>query len=273
MKNRTIPYGYAFESGKTVIRAEESGIVNEIFRSYLAGQPLSAIASGLNSRRIEYMPGTVRWDKARLKRILDDRRYIGEKGFPQIIGSDDFEKAQRVKSERARSVNTREEDAGYQIKLPVLCPHCHEKMQRKCNNRLRKKVKWKCGNGHTVYLDDESLLTKITDDLRKVADDVDILKGAERNETQGKILRGQENTCPAEDKKDSAKEYLLAAAARKYGLIDDEDCKTQRLKDIFADTEISESFPEELFEKAADAVVLEEDGSVGIVLMNGQVIR
>ena len=45
MKNRTIPYGYAFESGKTVIRAEESGIVNEIFRSYLAGQPLSAIAS------------------------------------------------------------------------------------------------------------------------------------------------------------------------------------------------------------------------------------
>ena len=107
MKNRTIPYGYAFESGKTVIRAEESGIVNEIFRSYLAGQPLSAIASGLNSRRIEYMPGTVGWDKARLKRILDDRRYIGEKGFPQIIGSNDFEKAQRVKSERARSVNTR----------------------------------------------------------------------------------------------------------------------------------------------------------------------
>lgn len=85
--------------------------------------------------------------------------------------------------------------------LPVLCPHCYEKMQRKCNNRLRKKIKWKCGNGHTVYLDDESMLTKITDDLRKVADDVDILKGAERNETQGKILREQENSCPAEDKK------------------------------------------------------------------------
>ena len=272
MKNRTIPYGYAFESGKPVIRAEESGIVNEIFRSYLAGQPLSAIASGLNSRRVEYRPGTVGGDKARLKRSLDDRRYIGEKGFPQIIGSDDFEKAQSVKSERARSVNTRKEGAEYQIKLPVLCPHCHEKMQRKCNNRLRKKVKWKCGNGHTIYLDDESLLTKITDDLRKVADDVDILKGAERNETQG-ILREQEYSCPADDKKDSAKEHLLAAAARKYGLIDDEDCKTQRLKDIFADTEISESFPEELFEKAADAVVLEEDGTVGIVLMNGQVIR
>ena len=272
MKNRTIPYGYAFENGKTIIHEGESGIVSEIFRNYVAGKPLSGIASELNARRVEYIPGVIGSDKARLKRILDDRRYIGEKGFPQIIGSDDFEKAQSVKSERARSVNTRKEDAGYQIKLPVLCPHCHEKMQRKCNNRLRKKIKWKCGNGHTVYLDDESMLTKITDDLRKVADDDDILKGAERNETQG-ILREQEYSCPADDKKDSAKEYLLAAAARKYGLIDDEDCKTQRLKDMFADADISESFPEELFEKSTDAIVLEEDGSVGIVLMNGQVIR
>ena len=180
MKNRTIPYGYAFENGKTVIHADESGIVSEIFRSYLAGQPLSAIASGLNSRRIEYMPGTVGWDKARLKRILDDRRYIGEKGFPQIIGSDDFEKAQRVKSEKARSVNTRKEDAGYQIKLPVLCPHCHEKMQRKCNNRLRKKVKWKCGNGHTVYLDDESLLDGL--DESRIQQLI-----AEKNELQAKL--------------------------------------------------------------------------------------
>ncbi len=69
------------------------------------------------------------------------------------------------------------------------------------------------------------------------------------------------------------KESLLAAAARKYGLIDDEDCKTQRLKDMFLDADISGEFPEDLFEKSTDAVVLDEDGSVGIVLMNGQEIR
>lgn len=138
LKNRTIPYGYAFENGKTVIHEGESGIVSEIFRNYVAGKPLSGIASDLNARLVEYMPGVVGWDKARLKRILEDRRYIGEKGFPQIVGSDDFEKVQRLKTEKARSVNTGKEGAEYQIKLPVLCPHCHEKMQRKCNNRLRK---------------------------------------------------------------------------------------------------------------------------------------
>lgn len=272
MKNRTIPYGYAFENGKTVIHEGESGIVSEIFRNYVAGKPLSGIASDLNARLVEYMPGVIGWDKARLKRVLEDKRYIGEKGFPPIIGSDDFEKVQRLKTEKARSVKTRKEGAEYQIKLPILCPHCHEKMQRKCNNRLRKKVKWKCGNGHTVYLDDESLLTKITDDLRKVADDVDILKSTEKN--GGQVNAEPERNCDATvENIDDVKENLLAAAARKYGLIDDENCKTQRLKDMFADADISGEFPEELFEKATDAVVLDEDGAVGIVLMNGQVIR
>lgn len=273
MKNRKIPYGFVFENGKIEICAKESNIVTEIFRSYLAGQPLSAIAAELNSRRIEYMDGVVGWDKARLKRILDDRRYIGEKSFPKIIGNDDFEKTQKIKSERARSVAGREENADYQIKLPVICPHCYGKMQRKRNNRLRKKVKWKCENGHTVYLDDESLLTKITDDLRKVADDVDILKGTGVNKPQEKKLQEQAGLCSDEKNMGETKEDLLVAAAHRYGLIDDEICKTQRLKDIFADTEIDEVFPNELFEKAADAVILDEDGSVSLVLMNGQIIR
>lgn len=59
MKNRKIPYGFVYENGKIEICARESGVVTEIFCSYLAGQPLSAIASGLNSRRIEYMDGVV----------------------------------------------------------------------------------------------------------------------------------------------------------------------------------------------------------------------
>ena len=42
---------------------------------------------------------------------------------------------------------------------------------------------------------------------------------------------------------------------------------------MFTDVGISDSFPEELFERAVDAVLLEEDGTVGIILINGQEIR
>ena len=42
---------------------------------------------------------------------------------------------------------------------------------------------------------------------------------------------------------------------------------------MFTDVGISDSFPEELFERAADAVFLAEDGTVGLVLINGQEIR
>ena len=272
MKNRTIPYGYAFENGKIVVSAKESGVVSEIFQSYLAGQPLSAIAEELNVRSIEYMPGIISWGKARLKRILDDRRYIGEKGFTQIIGNDEFESVQRLKSGKAHSVSQRTGGTGYRINLPVLCPHCHERMRRKCNNRLRNKVKWRCGNGHSVSLDDESLLMKITEDLRKVVSDVEIIQGQEKNEMHAVKMSDTMVQSAGEDFA-SAKEQLFASAARKYGLLDDEACKTQRLKDIFADIEQPEVFPAELFEKTTDAVILEEDGSVGIMLINGQVIR
>ena len=69
LKNRTIPYGYVFENGKTVIHADESGIVSEIFRNYVAGKPLSGIANELNARRVEYRPGVIGWD-TRVKELL-----------------------------------------------------------------------------------------------------------------------------------------------------------------------------------------------------------
>ena len=115
-------------------------------------------------------------------------------------------------------------------------------------------------------------MTKITDDLRKVAEDVDILKSAEKNGNQGNDE--PERNCDATvGNIDNVKENLLAEAVRRYVLLDDGECKTQRLKDMFSDADISGEFPEELFEKSTDAVVLDEDGSVGIVLMNGQEIR
>lgn len=65
----------------------------------------------------------------------------------------------------------------------------------------------------------------------------------------------------------------MQQASQKYRLLEESGYKEQRLKDMFTDVGISDPFPEELFERAADAVLLEEDGTVGIILINGQEIR
>ena len=82
MKNRTVPYGYRYENGIIVLHPQESKIVKRICKAYLDGQSLLAIATWLNEEQIEYMPEVIGWNKARLKRIIEDERYLGKEPYP-----------------------------------------------------------------------------------------------------------------------------------------------------------------------------------------------
>ena len=100
MKIRNIPFGYTMENGKIIFHPAESQVVQDIFSDYLGGQSLLKIAQSLNERQIEYMPGTTGWNKARLKRIIEDKRYIGNASYPPIIEQSIYDKAQAVRASR-----------------------------------------------------------------------------------------------------------------------------------------------------------------------------
>ena len=85
MKNRTIPYGYTYAEGRIILHPQESEIVREVCQDYLSGQSMLWIAQGLNNRMIEYMVGVYGWNKARIKRIIEDKRYLGDEKYPAII--------------------------------------------------------------------------------------------------------------------------------------------------------------------------------------------
>ena len=51
-KIRYIPYGYTMRNGRTVISTEEAEIIREIFKAYLDGASLKAIAEELTGRQI-----------------------------------------------------------------------------------------------------------------------------------------------------------------------------------------------------------------------------
>ena len=78
MKNRNLPYGYSFTKGSIVVQPQEQAIVAGIYDGYLSGKSLSDITSELNVRSVEFMPGVIGWNKARLKHILEDERYRAE---------------------------------------------------------------------------------------------------------------------------------------------------------------------------------------------------
>ena len=76
-KTRYIPYGYTMRNGRTVISGEEAEVIREIFKSYLNGASLKAIADGLTDHQIPYTQKSATWDKARIARIIDNAKYAG----------------------------------------------------------------------------------------------------------------------------------------------------------------------------------------------------
>ena len=97
MRNRSIPFGYHYQNGIMAVHPQESQTVRTVFSAYLSGEPLSKIAAHLTAKLVEYLPGHWQWDKARVKRILDNTKYIGNGEYPPIIKEKDFQMAHQKK--------------------------------------------------------------------------------------------------------------------------------------------------------------------------------
>ena len=100
MKHRTLPFGYEIQNGIIQINKAETQTVTWIFTEYLNGSNLKEIAESLTSQKIEYMPDKYDWNKNRIKRIIEDRRYAGDGKYPKIISQRMFEQANAVKEEK-----------------------------------------------------------------------------------------------------------------------------------------------------------------------------
>ena len=66
---------------------------------------------------------------------------------------------------------------------------------------------------------------------------------------------------------------MIEYASRKYAELSSNKSVTQRLRDVFKETTIDEQFPLELLNSTVKEIVFDEDGSIGIVLINNQKIK
>lgn len=97
LKNRSIPFGYCVVNGSYALNAAESEAVQKIFCDYIGGKSLKIIASEM---KIPYNTNKAVWNKNMVCRVLENKKYIGENGYPQIIEKHYFEQAARIKIER-----------------------------------------------------------------------------------------------------------------------------------------------------------------------------
>ena len=115
------------------------------------------IATWLNEEEIEYMPGVIGWNKARLKRIIEDERYMGKETYPAILDEEAHTAMQQIKEKRNTQKDTDRKTDIFQIAVPVKCPNCGRRMIRKHDSRYKVQERWLCEN------EECRTLIKITD--------------------------------------------------------------------------------------------------------------
>ena len=277
MKKRNIPFGYQYESGMVTVNPAEKKSVQRIFTEYLGGASLLTVANGLNRDGVEYTPGVTGWNKSRLARIIEDKRYVGDDIFPAIISQEEYDQAQTLKAGKDLKRNIDSTAGVYQISAPVICSACGKPMQRRHDSRTTFGEKWSCACGSVIKIDDNSLLQAITDTMNAVIRQPDFIKPTavkaeiplevRKAENNVKRLLGTYGT-----PKESIKKSIYDCAALKFRHIPTADC-TPKLKADFEKSNPLSVFYRELFDRTTSAVRLYADQSVGLILKNGQEIR
>ena len=130
LKNRSIPFGYCMVNGKYALNVPEAEAVRKIFADYIGGKSLKTIAAEM---QIPYNTGKAVWNKNMVCRVLENKKYIGENGYPQIVTAEDFEQAAYIKVERNTYRKLAIQDKLQQVEIPITEYQPTEEIQRMTN--------------------------------------------------------------------------------------------------------------------------------------------
>ena len=275
MKNRTIPFGYQYENGVLAINPPEAHTVQKVFAAYLSGEPLSKIAAHLSAKLVEYLPGYWKWDKARVKRILDNDKYVGAGNFPQLISEKQFQMAHQKKA----SANTNRQPVDEDIKLfkgLTYCHHCGCLMVRRMDSRMEHPVTWRCAQcSYFLPLPDEEFKQRVFLLQKKLADNP-LLAEKEENEIPVTSMETRRLTNEIYRKLDSGDfsedelvTLALQCAAKNYEAITSAQHITDRLTATLLLAGPLSAFDRELFQRTVSEIHLTRKGEILLKLQNG----
>ena len=281
MKIRNIPYGYQYKNGSIAIQTEETETVTRIFTEYLNGLSLLKIAEQLNNEHIEYMPGVCGWNKSRIKRIIEDERYLGINGYPPIIDEDMHKTLMRIKSEKNTQKGINRKADIFNLGVPTLCPKCGSKMCRRHDSNRKCQDWWLCQNDNCkniISISDNDLICGITECLNTVISNPDIIEtitdvdkesSLDVRRLKNEISRELEKT---EFNKDMLIQNMLKCVSVKYRNIDSRKYISEKLKADFANASPLINFSMDLFNRTVKTIQFNIDGAVSIILINDQQI-
>ena len=275
MKNRIIPFGYMMQNGEIQTEPTESKAVQEIFKAYLNGSSLLAIANLMSSQGVSYNGVSSAWNKNMVKRILENEKYLGRNGYPAIVDEDTFRRANMRKKIKSTTVAEISEELKV-IRSLTYCTECGHRISRIGGNT--RSEKWDCRNPEcsrfSHRITDQMLIGAILNhDLIDINSEISgYTPSIEVTRQQNEISRLMDT--PNVDF-EIAKEEIFRLAELKY------DCctysykpqKTTQLKDILESCEQLNTIDIGLLKSCVSRILVSHFCTVEIEFINGVTIK
>ena len=278
-QNRYLPFGYRILKGRLTVHENEAEAVKQIYEDYLSGMSYQSIAEKMSASGIAYKSDSPLWNKHMVKRVLENSRYTGQKGFPNIIEDSSFQVAAEIIQQKNQGQPlSKELDV---IRKKLYCFHCGSKYER--DGRNTKYESWCCKTeGRKGWrISDQVLLDSICAAMNTVIAQPELLGRVERHlcelsldvtKLNNQINRELEK---AEVDSDYVKLLILNCAAEKYASC--KDCETayltEQLKERYRSHPLLTEFDPVFFDETIKHVLMDQDGTVHLEMMNQQLIH
>ena len=271
-KIRYIPYGYTMRNGRTVISNEEAEVIREIFKAYLDGASLKAIAEELTGRQIPYTQKTTTWDKARIARIIDNAKYVGTEEYDPIIDEDMYEAAVSLKTARQRNTCEKENDAIELLRDFVRCECCGQPMKRRISTKHRIRESWNCTNGECgirVRISDAQLMETLTVLINRIILNNHLLqpKPRKRYEPDAKVTKVGNEIALELERDEPSEDYIISKTIEMASLMYEQSSTKLTLtvsiaRKLAQTMVIQDEFNRDYFTALASHITLGEQGRV-----------
>ena len=243
MGNRKQPFGYRMTLGEITILPEEAELVRFIFQGYSTGATLGELTKALCRQEIPCYAGRT-WNKNMVSRILEDGRYIGEKGYPALIEPEQLRTAAEKRPARARPPQ----------KTPA-----QKVLRRLCGALPSERV--------------EKIVTDLLNELIRCPDRIQTavsqVVGAACGKTREEMTSALERQ-PIDE--DNARALLLQLAAEQYDAIGNTEYETVRLRRLFTGRKPMTEPDAALLQSAVSKIVI-TNKRMTVTLKNGQAIE
>ena len=271
------------KKGEIIAEPTVNQAVKDIFKLYLDGKSMSEIARQMSISQISYNGITFDWNKNMVKRILENEKYLGKDGYPVLIDSETFYRANARKKSKATSVNEISEELKI-IRNLSYCTECGHRLSRFGGNTQTDK--WDCRNPEcsrfNYRLTDNMIKDILLHILNAVIANPDLLdtdseiSGYTPNIKvkcqQNEINRLMDN--PQIDT-EKAKTEILKLAELKYECCtyDEGPQKTEYLKELLSGKEQLNIIDYDLLKSCVSRILIGHFYTVEIEFINGVTIK